>query len=102
MSSQCRALRTAIMTGEAKLLIVVGCATVAEKRHEYLATSHPNNKHKQAKVNAASRCGAKTSSTAALKKMTGGTVLPIDSCRAYDGLSIRSVSNRAIAVAKWR
>jgi hypothetical protein len=70
------------MTGEAKLLIVVGCATVAEERHEYLATSHPNNKHKQAKVNAASRCGAKTSSTAALKKMTGGTVWPIDSCKA--------------------
>jgi len=56
------------MTGEAKLLIVGGCATVAEERHEPLAASHPNNKHKQTKVNAASRCGAKTSPIIALKK----------------------------------
>jgi len=56
MSSHCRYLRTGIMTGGAKLLIAYECAAVAEGRQRSATSSHPNNKHRQHKVQVAYRC----------------------------------------------
>ena len=43
MSTGCRQFRTTIMTGSHKLLIVQGCATVAEGRQGGQEVTPPNN-----------------------------------------------------------
>ena len=79
MSSRCRRFRTSVMTRNAKLLIAYGCATVAEGRQGKDAASLSNNNHKRRKVNAASRCCAKTRLNRAHEKFHG-TVLQYHSC----------------------
>ncbi len=47
MLSDCRQFRTSIMTGSYKLLIVKGCATVAEGRQGGQEVTPPNNNRKR-------------------------------------------------------
>ena len=75
MSNPCRQFRTMIMTGGAKLLIVRGCATVAEGRQATNHPSHRNNKAKQHKVRVASRCGVNALHKTA-HQVTDGTLSP--------------------------
>ena len=58
MSSRCRHNRTGIMTTGAKLLIVRGCATVAEGRQAQRCLSGQAGRYRRAEVKADSRRGS--------------------------------------------
>jgi hypothetical protein len=58
MSTACRQFRTTIMLGSYKLLIVQGCATVAEGRQGGQEVTSPDNNYKRVKLKAVSLEGS--------------------------------------------
>lgn len=99
MSSRCRCLRTSFVTGIPKLLIAVRCATVSDRRQRDTTSSHPNNKYKRRKVNAASSCCSQDTTNREFD-CANGTKTEIETCYSISGPKMNSTEARYLVVCR--